>query len=229
MIEMNAGKLKMARLSGGWTQAEAAYRLGLSQPYYSQLESGSRPVPSDLALTAVREFQLSPVALPLPALDPHLAPVDPRELAGQLAWLAYPGFTHMKKASRPMNPAFVVAGALANADLDVRLVEALPWALSTFPDLDWDWLSAQCRLGNQQNRLGYLVSLAMKLAKPGADADLANALSELERSRLAVEGTLCRESMSAAERTWARKHRPTDAAHWNLLTTLTADQLTHAA
>ena len=100
MIEMNAGKLKMARLSGGWTQAEAAYRLGLSQPYYSQLEIGSRPVPSDLALTAVREFQLSPVALPLPALDPHLAPVDPRELAGQLAWLAYPGFTHMKKASR---------------------------------------------------------------------------------------------------------------------------------
>ena len=128
-----------------------------------------------------------------------------------------------------MNPAFLVAAALAHADLDPRLVEALPWVLSTFHDLDWDWLSAQCRLGNQQNRLGYLVTLAMKLTKPGADADLANALSELERSRLAMEDTLCRESMPAAERTWARTHRPKDATHWNLITTLTADQLTHAA
>lgn len=135
----------------------------------------------------------------------------------------------MKKAAKPMNPAFLVAAALAHADLDARLVEALPWVLSTFHDLDWDWLSAQCRLGNQQNRLGYLVSLAIKLAKPGAEAPLTKALSEMERSRLAAEGTLCRESMSAAERTWARKHRPTEAAHWNLLTTLTAGQLTHAA
>lgn len=128
-----------------------------------------------------------------------------------------------------MNPAFLVAAALTHADLDPRLVEALPWVLSAFHDLDWDWLSAQCRLGNQQNRLGYLVSLAIKLTKPGANAPLANRLSDLERSRLAAEGTLCRESMSAAERTWVRKHRPRDAAHWNLLTTLTADQLTHAA
>ena len=226
---MNAEKLKTARLAGGWTQAEAASRLGLSQPYYSQLENGSRPVSGELALTAVREFRLSPVALPLPELDAHLAPLDARELAAQLAWFAYPGFTHMKKAVKPMNPAFLVAAALAHADLDARLVEALPWVLSAFHDLDWDWLTAQCRLGNQQNRLGYLVTLAMKLTKPGADTDFANALSGLERSRLAAEGTLCRESMSAAERTWARKHRPTDAAHWNLLTTLTADQLTHAA
>jgi hypothetical protein len=186
-------------------------------------------VSGELALTAVREFRLSPVVLPLPELHPHLVPLDARELTEQLARFAYPGFTHMKKAAKPMNPAFLVAAALAHADLDARLVEALPWVLSAFHDLDWDWLSAQCRLGNQQNRLGYLVTLAMKLTKQGADADLANALSDLERSRLAAEGTLCRESMSAAERTWARKHRPTDATHWNLLTTLTADQLTHAA
>ena len=128
-----------------------------------------------------------------------------------------------------MNPATVVAAALAHTDLDARLVEALPWVLCAFHDLHWDWLSAQCRLGNQQNRLGYLVLLAMKLAGPGTHTVLADALSKLERSRLAVEGTLCRESMSTAERTWARKHRPTEAAHWNILTTLTADQLTHAA
>ena len=226
---MNAENLRTARLSGGWTQSKAASKLGVSQPYYSQLESGFRPVTGELAVTVVRQFRLSPVTLPLPELDRRLAPLDPGELAAQLAWFAYPGFTHMKKASKPMNPAAVVARALAHLDLEARLVEALPWALSEFHDLDWDWLNAQCRLGNQQNRLGYLVSLAMKLDKPGADAGLAKALSELERSKLAVEGTLCRESMSAAERTWARKHRPTEAAHWNLLTTLTVDQLTHAA
>ena len=226
---MNARNLKTARLAGGWTQSEAASRLGVSQPYYSQLESGFRPVPGELAVTAVREFRLSPVALPLPELDPHLPPLDPRELSAQLAWFAYPGFTHMKKAHRPLNPATVVAAALAHTDLDVRVVEALPWVLSAFHDLDWGWLSAQCRLGNQQNRLGYLVSLAIKLPKQGKNAALASALSGLERSRLATEGTLCRESMSAAERVWARKHRPTEAAHWHLLTTLTADQLTHAA
>ena len=226
---MNWDKLKTARLDGGWTQAEAASRLGVSQPYYSQLESGYRPLSQELALSAVREFGLSPVALPLPELDPHLAPLDPRELTAQLASFAYPGFTHMKKASKPMNPAVLLAGALAHPDLDARLVEALPWVMSKFHDLDWDWLYAQCRLENQQNRLGYLVSLAMRLAKPGAEVVLTKALSELERSRLAVEGTLCRESMSAAERTWTRKHRPAEAAHWNVLTTLTVDQLTHAA
>ena len=226
---MSAERLKTARLAGGWTQAEAACRLGVSQPYYSQLENGSRLVSGELALTAVREFRLSPVVLPLPDLDPDLAPLDARELAAQLAWFAYPGFTHLKKAEKPMNPAFLVAAALAHADLDARLVEALPWVLCAFHDLDWNWLGAQCRLGNQQNRLGYLVALAMQLTKPEAEADLASALSGLERSRLAVEGTLCRESMSAAERAWTRQHRPTDAAHWNLLTTLTVDQLTHAA
>jgi len=126
-----------------------------------------------------------------------------------------------------MNPATVVAVAVAHTDLDARLAEALPWVLFTFFDLDWEWLSAQCRLGNQQNRLGYLLFLAMKLAGPAAQTALAEALPKLERSRLAEEGTLCRESMSTAERAWARKHRPTEAAHWKLVTTLTADQLTH--
>ena len=53
-----------------------------------------------------------------------------------------------------MNPATVVAVAVAHTDLDARLAEALPWVLFTFFDLDWESLSAQCWLGNQQNRLG---------------------------------------------------------------------------
>ncbi len=54
-------------------------------------------------------------------------------------------------------------------------------------------------------------------------------LEALESSRLAGEGTLCRDSMPPAERAWARKHRPPEAAHWGLLTTLIREQLPYAA
>lgn len=226
---MKPQSLRKDRLAHGWTQAETASKLGVSQPYYSQLESGFRSMPADLALTAVRKLRLSPIRLPLPALNPCLSPLDPGALYGQLARLSYPGFVHVKKAAKPMNPALVVAAALAHSDLDVRLVEALPWVLAVFRDLDWGWLIAQCRLLNLQNRLGYLVSLALKLRKPDAEKSLAGALFRLEQSRLAGEGTLCRDSMAEAERNWVRKHRTAEATHWNLLTTLTAEQLTHAS
>jgi transcriptional regulator with XRE-family HTH domain len=226
---MRPAQLKAARQAAGWTQQEAASRLGVSQPYYSQLEKGSRPMRDDLALTAVRKLRLSPTTLPLPALSQSVTPVPPDELASALAWLGYPGFTHLRKTASPVNPAELVARALAHDDLEPRLVEALPWVLATFYDLDWQWLVAQCRLLDLQNRLGFLVSLADQLAKPGASEHLRAALVDLERSRLASEGTVCRDKMSDAERNWMRKQRSSDAAHWNLLTTLTADQLTHAA
>ncbi len=105
----------------------------------------------------------------------------------------------------------------------------LPWILSTFHDLDWLWLIAQCRLLNVQNRLGYLVVLARQLGNSTADVNLKNALFHLEESRLVVEGTLCRESMPTAERDWVRRHRSSEASHWSILTTLTADQLSYAA
>lgn len=126
-----------------------------------------------------------------------------------------------------MNPALVVVAALAHADLDVRLVEALPWVLSEFADLDAGWLAAQSRLLNLQNRLGYLV----KLADEGETRTphLAHLLCELETSRLASEGTLCRDSMPKAEREWVRRNRPAAAEHWRLLTTLTREQLPYAA
>ena len=126
-----------------------------------------------------------------------------------------------------MNPALVIVGALAHADLDVRLVEALPWVLSEFPDLDTRWLVAACRLLNLQNRLGYLVTLA---ARPEVDVPhLSRLRLELENSRLAGEGTLCRDSMPSAEREWVRSHRPAAAEHWRLLTTLSREQLPYAA
>jgi hypothetical protein len=41
----------------------------------------------------------------------------------------------------------------------------------------------------------------------------------------ALMDTLCRESMTRAERAWLREHRPKSAEHWNLLTDLTVEQL----
>jgi transcriptional regulator with XRE-family HTH domain len=226
---MRPAQLKTARQTAGWTQHEAAACLGVSQPYYCQLERGSRPVPADLMLTAFRKLRLSPVALPLPALSPQLSQVPPEELTAILAWLGYPGYAHVRKTRRPVNPAELVARALAHTDLEPRLMEALPWVLSTFHALDWPWLAAQCRLLNRQNQLGFLLTLATQLAKPSAERHLRAALLDLELSRLAAEGTLSRDSMSEAERNWVRKRRSAEAAHWNLLTTLTVDQLTHAA
>jgi transcriptional regulator with XRE-family HTH domain len=222
---MSPAHLKSARLAAEFTQREAAARLGVSQPYYSQLESGLRPMPANLALTAVRKLRLSPVTLPLPPLALQATPVEPDKLAASLAGLGYASFARLARSRTGLNPAELVVRALAHADLDPRLVGALPWVLATFCDLDWSWLVAQGRLLNLQNRLGFLVTLT---SRPETHEQTRKALASLESSRLSTEGTLCRESMSQAERNWVRKHRSPDAAHWNLLTTLTPDQLTHA-
>jgi len=50
----------------------------------------------------------------------------------------------------------------------------------------------------------------------------------LERSRLVWEDTLCRESLSQAERRWLEVHRPEDAKHWGVLTDLSPEHLKYA-
>ncbi len=218
-------QFRSARRAQGWTQHEAAARLGVSQAYYSQLEGGTRPLSPELARKAVRKFKLSPANLPLPALELTVGAVDPDLLTAELAGLGYPGFAHLPKAVVKSNPAELIVQSLVHASLDTRLVEALPWVLATFPDLDWTWLAAQCRLLNLQNRLGFLLTLADKLG-PNRQTE---ALQLLEASRLAAEGTLCRDTMGAPMRNWVRTNRPPEAAHWNLLTTLSVKDLTHAA
>jgi hypothetical protein len=109
----------------------------------------------------------------------------------------------------------------------------VPWVLSTHTDLDWDWLRDHAQLRNAQNRLGYLVHLASEtsrttLARESAVVVLSKWKKELEEARLASEGTLCRDSMPEREKTWLRKNRPEAAVHWNLLTSLSADQLPYA-
>ena len=84
-----------------------------------------------------------------------------------------------------------------------------------------------------QNRLGFVATLARRLAERGGDAPKARALSELEaaldRSRLAREDTLCRTSLHPAERRRLAAHPSEDARRWNLLTDWTADALRYPA
>jgi transcriptional regulator with XRE-family HTH domain len=227
---MTHEQLKAGRLRAGLTQKQAAQRLGVSQPYLSQLEMGQRPVTAELASSATALYRLPATALPLPETPADLK-ADDGLLARQLSGLGYPGFTHLRP--RKANPAAVLLAALSRKDLETRLMEALPWVLLTYPDLDWRWLIRHAKLDDVQNRLGFLVGMAKDLAADRAEYRLAfeqlcAAGQKLERARLARQDTLCRESMPGAERHWLEANRSALARHWNLLTGLTADQLSYA-
>ena len=71
----------------GWTQQQAALRLGVSQRYDSQLESGSRPVPSKVFQVLQSVFQFSLELLPLPPLSPVVPALGPHEFAHRLGSL----------------------------------------------------------------------------------------------------------------------------------------------
>jgi transcriptional regulator with XRE-family HTH domain len=214
---MTANQWKTGRESAGLTQVAAARALKVSQPYLSQLETGLREAGTGLARKATKLYRLPPTALPLS--EPVGANSSSDDLQRKLAALGYPGFEHVR-SKVPTNPAAVVLAAVVQPDLDTRLVEALPWVLTKYPDLNWEWLRDRAKLHNAQNRLGYVVHLEKHTA--------AEWKEDLDAARLAREGTLCRDSMPEPERNWLRSHRPPAAAHWNLLTSLTAEQLPYA-
>jgi transcriptional regulator with XRE-family HTH domain len=209
---------------------EAAERLGVSQPYLSQLERGERPITAALARAAATLYRLPATALPIVEPDEQRFPEDPEPLARQLAGLGYPGFRHLR--GRKVNPAAVLLEALVQKDLKVRLTEALPWVVLTYPDMDWQWLIREAKRVDAQNRLGFVVAMARDIAaarprfRPALER-LSAAADELEHARLAREDTLCRESMPPAERGRLAATRSALARHWNLITGLTADQLPH--
>ena len=227
-----AQELRSGRLRVGLTQVEAASRLGLSQPYLSQLECGRRRLTARVARGMRRLYGLPATSLPLPA-EPSRRGAGADKLPGQLAALGYPGYGHVR-ASPALNPAVVVLAALSEDDLDARLSQALPWVLVRYPDLNWEWLLTHVKLRNLQNRLGFLVAVSREFAEThgewSASAEpLRKVERDLDRARLAGETTLCRETMPNAEREWLRTNRPPLAEHWNVLTSLSSRQLTDAA
>jgi len=221
---MGREDLKAARKAAGLTQQRVAERLGVSQAYWAFLESGRRRLTGRLARKAVRLLNLAPTLLPLQEPGDWSA----SELSNAVAGLGYPGFAWLR-SSRKGNPAVVLVAALRKPDLEARLVEALPWLVARYPDLNWDWVLARLKLDDAQNRLGFLLRLVLDLNTGGrALSGLAGVLERVERARLAREDTLCRESMSEAERAWLRENRPPAARHWNLLTDLRPEHLSYA-
>jgi transcriptional regulator with XRE-family HTH domain len=229
---MTNEQFKAGRVQAGLTQMQTSRRLKLSQPYLSQLESGQRPITRELAQLATKIFGLSPTALPVPETIPTKDVSTSSKLTRQLAALGYPGFGHLR--GERINPAALMLQSLVQHDLEVRVTEALPWVLGTYPDLNWSWLIDQVKLRDVQNRLGFLVGMTKELCESKgkfrtALESLRVAEVKLEQSRLAREDTLCRESMSLVERRWLASNRSVLARHWNLLTGLTVDQLSYAA
>ena len=73
-----------------------------------------------------------------------------------------------------------------------------------FTDMDWDWLVKNAKLNNLQNRLGFVVMLARKVAeKTNAETKtrvLAQCETFLESARLAREDTFCHDSLTNTEK-----------------------------
>ncbi len=219
---MNSELLKRARLELGWTQQQAAARLGVTQAYVSMLESGRRSL-GHLARKLMRVYGLPPTVLPLAKVPAENVTAD--VLARELASLEYPGFAHLRGATRKVNPAEFLLLALAQRNLEARVAEGLPWLVLRYPDMNFGWLVPQARMRNLQNRLGFCVTLA-RLA--GRNDALQVPEETLSDSKLAKEDSFCRE-LTEPERHWLRDHRSDEARQWNLLSDLRPDALRYVA
>ena len=230
---MRALTLRQGRLGKGLSRTQAAQRPGVSQPYLALLESGRRRVTPANTRRAVRFYGLSPAALPhsSPPDRPHRVDA-PGGLARDLAALGYPGFSYSRvRRPRLKNPADVLLMALAQSDLEARLVEALPWLLLKYAEMDRSWLVREAKLRNVQNRLGFVASLARRLAEMANDQTIAQPLraleDELDGIRLEREDSF-KASVPEAERWWLEQRRSEEAKRWKVLTDWTTETLRYA-
>jgi hypothetical protein len=118
---------------------------------------------------------------------------------------------------------------IARGDAGVTIA----WSADTPPpDLDWPWLVRHVKQHDLQNRLGFVITVARQLAERWDDRITAAALGKwehvLEPSRLQKEEEFAGAALTDAERRWLRANRSAEAAHWNVLSTVSADSLTRA-
>lgn len=227
---MTGYDLKQARVAKGWTQNDASQHLGVSQCYLSFLETGKRPVPDKWVQLLLRKFEMPATLLPLPSPESSDLGAS-AEWARCLGAFGYPGFSYLK-ATPEKNPAEFLVDALMQSDLDSRVTKGLPWLVFKYTSMDWDWLVKSAKLHDLQNRLGFAVTLARQVLEKMGDNDKVPALAQheelLQRSCLAREDTFCHDSLTQVEKNWLREKRSPEAQRWNLLTDLTAEQLTYA-
>ena len=223
---MTTHEFKSARLDKGWNQTQAAARLGVSQAHLNCLEHGKRRLTAELVRRAASVYGLSPEVLPPnDAFTPEF--VDDQRLAEMLARLQYPGFLHLVTKARSKNPAEFLLLALSQKSLDARVAAALPWVALKFAKPD-SWLVENARKFNLQNRLGFVVTTAKRVAQ-SQNYDRLSGLNQLEdalnESRLVKEDFLPRPPRTETEKEWLRNNRSADAAHWNLLTRMRPEHL----
>jgi transcriptional regulator with XRE-family HTH domain len=214
-------QLKRAREDRGWSQQQAAERLGVTQAYVSMLEKGRRSA-KPLARKLMQLYDLPPTVLPLCEVRRN---PTPDSLAHELAWLGYPGFAHLRRGAKRVNPAEFLLSALAQNNLEARVAEALPWVVLRYPDLPFDWLVREARVHNLQNRLGFVVTLEQRA---GGRNDLLPLEQRLVDSKLMKVDSFCKE-LSEPERRWLREHSSDEARQWNLLSDLRPDALRYVA
>lgn len=184
-------QLRSARRAAGLTQDQAANRLRVSQAYLALLEGGLRPVTVQLGAQIANLYGLGAIALP-PSSE-HLEDWDSSTLAAGLASLGYPGFRQLT-GSPSHNPATILLAAIAASNVEVRVLEALPWLAAESINLDWEWLIREAKIRDLQNRLGFIVTLARQVAEKRGDGTTSERLREIEeildRARL-DERILC--------------------------------------
>ena len=229
---MKGRDLRQGREAANLTQVEAAEKLGVSQPYLSLLEHGERKIPRKLVRRVATLYRMSPIVLRFTLQATGKLPVvSAQTIVEELSALGYPGFFHVR-SRRERNPAEVLFSALAQAELEARVCEALPWVVLRFTDLDWNWLVSAVKQHDLQNRLGFVTTFAVRLAERKGDSSKVAVLKRcealLEQARLAKEDTFCHESLSKAEREWLVEERSADARHWNVLTDLRPEHVRYA-
>jgi transcriptional regulator with XRE-family HTH domain len=234
---MTPHELKAARLKKGLVQVQAAESLGVSQSYVNLLENGKRRLTPRLARRVTTLYGLSPEGLPVSEefVPTHM---NDQRLTESLAKLDYPGFAYMRTHVPSKNPDEVLLTALWQDRLEARVAEALPWVAMRYSHGGSKWLVEQARKLNLQNRLGFVVSLALLVAEKGSSLNfgqdsptvqsLRELRSKLDESRLVKEDVFYRPPRTDSERQWLVQNRSEEAAHWNLLTDLRPEHLQYA-
>ena len=161
---MTGDEFKSARKASAWTQAQAAARLGVTQAYLSMVERGERAVSSELASKVVEVFEVPATALPLTEYKARAR--DAGFFQSMLGNLGYQGFAYLRSSVR-LNPVELLMEARDSDELDSRVTEALAWLPLAYPHLNWDWQTANAKLRDRQNRLGFVVELARQAAARG--------------------------------------------------------------
>ena len=176
---MKPQELRSARLNKGWTQTQAAAHLGMTQAYLNFLENGKRRLTSLLVRPVATVYGLRRRFSRLPTFS--CSETEDQKLAEMLAKLGYPGFSYLRAHAVKKNPFEVLLTALAQKNLDARVAEALPWVAMKYVRAD-PWLLENARKFSLQNKLGFVVTMARRLAEKQNNDARSEELRRLENA-----------------------------------------------